>query len=108
MICDVKRKGNTLTIALTGELDHHFAKDVRDEIDAEIVREATTKLIFDLSALTFMDSSGIGMLLGRYKLMSSLGGSIEIKGASAQVDKLLMMAGLKNIIRVTHAGSARR
>ena len=86
-------------IHLTGELDHHFAKQVKDEIDREIIKENTTRLIFDFTALTFMDSSGIGTLLGRYKLMQSLGGGIAICGASPQVDKLLAMSGVKNIIK---------
>ncbi len=103
MLAKFKRNNGTLIIQLVGELDHHYAKQVKEEIDSEIMKENTNRVIFELSSLTFMDSSGIGTILGRYKLMQSLGGVVEICGASMQVDKLLTMAGIKKIIKMTDA-----
>ncbi len=103
MLIEFKRSKGTLTIYLVGELDHHYAKHARDKIDAEIAKENTSRIIFDLSALTFMDSSGIGAILGRYKLMQSLGGTVQIVGVTPQIDKLLTVAGIKKLIAVEQA-----
>jgi len=58
-------------------------------------------LVFDLSALSFMDSSGIGVIIGRYKLMKSLGGQVYIVSSNKTVDKLLLLSGIPDIIKVT-------
>ena len=59
-----------LLLKLTGELDHHNAEKIRKKLDKEIISNGAQTVVFDLSGLTFMDSSGIGVLLGRYKLFA--------------------------------------
>ena len=69
---------STLIAKVSGELDHHIAGRIRDEADARIVKDSIKKLIFDFSELNFMDSSGIGLVIGRYKLVKNYGGNVNI------------------------------
>lgn len=96
----VNIKKDLLIACLSGELDHHTAKEVKDLIEEVIKNREIKNLIFDFSALTFMDSSGIGVIVGRYKLIKSLGGQVAISGASGNIKKLLYMSGIDKIIKV--------
>ena len=96
----VNLKGNTLIATLSGELDHHTAKEVKDTVENVIMNKSVTNLIFDLSSLSFMDSSGIGVVIGRYKLIKSIGGKVAVINTSPYVDRLLTMSGIKRIISV--------
>ena len=77
MLCYEKKK-NALIVRLSGELDHSAASAMRRELDALIAQTEAKKLIFDLNGLQFMDSSGIGLIIGRYKLMARRGGSVAV------------------------------
>lgn len=90
-----------LVVTLTGELDHHTAKNVKNLVEEAIKNKGITNLVFDFTNLTFMDSSGIGVVVGRYKLITSLGGRVAIVNDSAPIDRLLTMSGIKKIITVT-------
>lgn len=87
-------EGDTLTAALSGEIDHHVAEQLRKDIDEEIAMCDTTNLIFDFSNVAFMDSSGIGMVLGRYKKVHGGGGTVTIRNASRLVKQILDMSGV--------------
>lgn len=93
---EVKR--SALTVRLTGELDHSAATRARAELDALIVETGARRLVFDLSELDFMDSSGIGLIIGRYKRMARRGGSVAVVGTNARVDKIFEMAGLYQLV----------
>ncbi len=97
MLTHEKKRG-TMTVHLSGDLDHHTAVRIREELDELIADPGVKRLIFDLSGLGFMDSSGIGMMLGRYKIMSRRGGSIAVRPGDAQVDRLIELSGLYQII----------
>ena len=99
MQIDSKKTGGTLTVKLKGELDHHSADCVRSEVDRLIEDKSVRQLVFDFSGLHFMDSSGIGVILGRYKKMERRNGTVFLKGAGKQIDKILSMAGLYSVIR---------
>lgn len=88
----------TLIITLKGELDHHSAANVKELVEELIKNRGAKHLVFDFSHLAFMDSSGIGVIVGRYKLISAMGGNVAICGASRMVDRLLTMSGIKKII----------
>ena len=90
----------TLIVSLTGELDHHGAEQIRSLIERAITERDVKNLIFDFSALSFMDSSGIGMIIGRYKLIHSLGGGVALVCTSPQMKKLVTMSGLARLIAV--------
>ena len=91
-------KSRMLVMRIYGEIDHHTAGEIRKRIEREIKRTGAVNIAFDFGRVTFMDSSGIGMILGRYKTVQALGGHIIIYDASDQIIRLLEMAGLKNMI----------
>lgn len=90
----------TLIVSFCGELDHHSASRVRQITEEMIQNNGVQNVIFDFSRLSFMDSSGIGMVVGRFKLVASLGGRMAIVGAAPTVERLLAMSGIKKIIAV--------
>ena len=87
-----------LIVEITEEIDHHVAEKIRRKVDDEITRHMPRKTIFDFSRVTFMDSAGIGMLIGRYKMMKLIGGSLEIVNISQTVRRILEMSGINKII----------
>ena len=93
---EVKRNG--LAVRLTGELDHAAAARLRGELDALIARTGAKRLLLDLSALEFMDSSGVGLIIGRYKRMARRGGSVAVIASNKRVDALFDMAGLYQLV----------
>ncbi len=93
-------KKEVLIVSLSGELDHHTAKKVKDLSEEAIKNKGVKNLVFDFTDLSFMDSSGIGVVIGRYKLITSLGGRVAIVNSSATIDRLLTMSGIKKIITV--------
>lgn len=90
--------GTTLVVKVGGEIDHHTAAELREEIDREITRHHIKNLIFDLDKLTFMDSSGIGVIIGRYKQIKARGGKTMIIRVKPQVDKILEISGIKKLL----------
>lgn len=89
-----------LVVSLSGELDHHTAKDVKNLIEEVIKNRGIVNLVFDFTNLTFMDSSGIGVVIGRYKLVRSMGGKVTIVSPARNVSKLLSMSGINKIIEI--------
>ncbi|KAB3531483.1 anti-sigma F factor antagonist [Alkaliphilus serpentinus] len=89
---------NTLIVELEGELDHHVAEDIRIELDDIIERKRIRNLIFDMGLLHFMDSSGIGVIMGRYKNISKLGGKVAVVEVPDKIDKIFTLAGLYRIV----------
>ena len=96
----VKISDRTLIATLSGELDHHTAKNIKDKLEYHIKNEDVINLIFDFSALSFMDSSGIGVVIGRYKLIHSLGGDVAIVNTSSAADRMLTLSGIKKLIPI--------
>lgn len=93
--------GDVLYVHITGELDHHVAASIREAIDRELTKDSSLRNIeFDFSNLTFMDSSGIGVIMGRYKIVEKRGGGIYASHVRPQVQKLLNISGLMNILTV--------
>ena len=91
-------RSRTLIASLSGELDHHSAKEVKSMIEELIKNRGVKNLIFDFSNLSFMDSSGIGVVIGRYKLISSMGGRVAIVSHSRNINRLLTMSGINKLI----------
>ena len=92
-------KGNgVLRVKVGGELDDRRAGEIRRELDALIADPSVRRLVFDLSGLEFMDSSGIGMIIGRYNLMKSRGGSVAVVPGDRRVDRIIELSGLYRII----------
>jgi stage II sporulation protein AA (anti-sigma F factor antagonist) len=93
-------KGTTLVVNVVGELDHHSADHVRQKIDGELLKSTTKNVIFDFSKLSFMDSSGIGVIMGRYKNVNKLGGSMAIVSPNTQINRIIEMSGISKMIPV--------
>lgn len=99
-----KREGERLTVYLSGEIDHCAAAEWRRQIEASIAEEKPSELCLDFSNVSFMDSSGVGMIIGRYKTMKALGGRVTACRMTPSVDRLFHLAGLHRIIDIIPSG----
>lgn len=90
--------GITLVVKLDGEIDHSCAGEIRERIDRELSLHSIQNLVWDFGNVEFMDSSGIGMLVGRYQRVKERGGKTMIIRPKPQVNKVLEISGIKKII----------
>lgn len=109
LVCEAKG-GNDLEVIfavsehiliaeLLGELDHHAAEHVREDIDDAVRENSASCLILDFSKVRYMDSSGIGVVLGRYRKLSASGGEVVIASCSETVKNILNMAGIFSLMQ---------
>lgn len=91
-------KGQVLVIHMPKELDHHNCRNLRYETDLLLAENYITKIVFDFSKTQFMDSSGIGILLNRYKQMERSGGKVAIYGAGVQILRVLTIGGISKLV----------
>ena len=103
---DIKRtdyiymvSGNNLVISLNAELDHHLAEEMRQVIDDVIDKRGVTHIVFDFTKVDFMDSAGIGLIMGRYKKVMDKG-DITIVGVRESVKRILLISGLHKIVNI--------
>lgn len=99
---EIKNLGEkrTILIKVNGELDHHMASIIKTEADKKICATNAVNVIFDLTDMTFMDSAGIGVMMGRYKKARTLGGKTAVFGTNAQTLRIMKMSGIDKIIKV--------
>ncbi|MBR2338657.1 MAG: STAS domain-containing protein [Clostridia bacterium] len=97
MVIRMDNSPNAITIWLSGELDHHAARDLREQVDGAVNRSVAKVLRLDFSGVTFMDSSGIGLIMGRYRLMAARGGQLLVVGASERLLRVMKLAGLEKL-----------
>ena len=98
IVCDMA--GRTMTVGVRGEIDHHTAADIRRDIDTLLFERRPARLVLDLSAVGFMDSSGLGLIMGRLALMERLGGELTLKNPNERLMKIFELAGLERMIRI--------
>ena len=91
---------NCLTIYLPREVDHHNADEIRKEADAVISRNHIRYVIFDFDRTDFMDSSGIGVIMGRYKTISLIGGEVWAVHTNERIRKILIFSGAAKIMQI--------
>jgi len=96
-----KQENQVLTVYLKGELDHHTVSSIKDTIDMQLVSAPVKKLVLDMSGVTFMDSSGIGLIVGRYNRIKSFGGSMAIKNPGQNLLKILKMSGIDKLMKIS-------
>lgn len=96
----LKFKNHTLTILLPKEIDDHVVAILRNELDRQISIRNTEEIIFDFNNTEFMDSSGIGMILGRYKKMQFMKGCVRVINADERIAGAMEMSGLHKIIKI--------
>lgn len=93
----IKLENSTMVAYLSGEIDHHCAANLRSFLDVKIQTSHPKLLILDFANISFMDSSGIGLVMGRYKLMKCIGGTLKIKNPSNQIRKVMTLAGFDRL-----------
>ena len=91
-----------LTLKIIGDIDHHSAKSVREYADFLIIEKRPALILLDLSAVEFMDSSGLGLILGRYTIASDLGCEFKLYKPTPSVSRILSLAGIKTIQNTTN------
>ena len=94
---DLTYKDGALTARLYGEIDHHIAPKIRGEIDAKCETLRPAKLVLDFKAVSFMDSSGIGLIMGRYRCISLLGGRLEVVNIPPTLKKIFTLSGIGSL-----------
>ncbi|MDD6265992.1 MAG: anti-sigma factor antagonist [Clostridia bacterium] len=98
--CEIENENGTLRVKLLGEIDHHSCAYLREEIDKAMFRSRCDTVVMDLCAVTFMDSAGLGLILGRYAKITELGGRLVCVNPSLDIDKILRIAGVRKLITV--------
>ena len=93
-----------LTVFLSGEIDHHNAAVLRLEADEVIQQTLAPAVTLDFADVTFMDSSGIGFVLGRYRIVESYGGSVEVINLSQRLYMMMKLAGLEKLMKLKMKG----
>lgn len=97
---EMSENGDELLICLKGEIDHHSAVRIRTEIDGRISRVRPSTAVMDLSSIDFMDSSGLGLIMGRYAKMQAVGGRLIVKNPNERIVKIFKLAGLERIVNI--------
>lgn len=95
MQIEMRWEGRAAVAMLSGEIDHHTAKAIREEIDERVLEGGKTELVLDFSGVTFMDSSGVGLILGRKRLMEGLGGKLTVRSVPPSMRRLMALAGVR-------------
>ena len=98
---EIKILDGCMIISPNGEIDHHATKGLREKIDSEHPK----KIVFDFSRTAFMDSSGLGLILGRYRKAKEMGVELEIVNPGSKIYRILEMAGIDKMINVKGVGN---
>ena len=91
-------KDKLLVLKITDEIDDHNVQNIRRKADYEMERYMPKRVVFDFDSVTFMDSAGIGMVIGRYKQTALLGGKMELANLTDSVRKIFQMSGVLKLI----------
>lgn len=90
---------STMIVVLAGEIDHHTCVSIREAVDRNYEKKRAKNLIFDFEKVTFMDSSGIGMLMGRYRLVAIGGGVTCLYNVPSDIERILKMANIYKLMK---------
>ena len=102
-LLEMSEEGDELCVCLSGEIDHHSAVWVRAEIDERISLCQPRRAVLELSGIDFMDSSGLGLIMGRYAKMKAIGGELIIRSPGERMMKIIRLAGLERIVTIESA-----
>ncbi|MBQ8000784.1 MAG: anti-sigma factor antagonist [Ruminococcus sp.] len=94
---EIENNENVMTAVLSGDIDHHRCAVIRKKIDARADSERPKVLVLDFSRVQFMDSSGVGLVMGRYRQMSLLGGRLKVINVPENIDKVFRLSGLERL-----------
>ncbi|MBQ9808942.1 MAG: STAS domain-containing protein [Ruminococcus sp.] len=101
MKLDIKNENGRPIARLSGEIDHHNAREIRTELDRFIISAQPKEMVIDMKNITFMDSSGIGLIMGRSKLIKEWGGRLEVREPQPYIRRVLKLSGIERIVKVT-------
>ncbi|MBE6732867.1 MAG: STAS domain-containing protein [Ruminococcaceae bacterium] len=101
MSVEINVTGEVVTAYLKGEIDHHTAREMRETIDSAVELNMPSLLVLDFGGVTFMDSSGIGLCLGRYRNLLKSGAELHITSASPNIYKVMRLAGLEKLAKLS-------
>lgn len=95
-----EQREDSLTVFLSGDIDHHNAAYIREAVD-DIVDSCHAKhLVLNFKDVAFMDSSGIGLIMGRFKKMQAMGGTVVVAGAKSATKRILMLSGIERLVKI--------
>ena len=97
---DVRARDGLLCVYLYGEIDHHSAVALREDLDKLLWRERPRRFVLNLSRIEFMDSAGLGLLMGRYRLVRELGGVMALTAPNPRVLKILRLSGMERLFEL--------
>ena len=100
MSVKIINEDNKVIALLSGEIDHHNAKSLRQDIDFSLRENQPEELIMDFSEVGFMDSSGIGLVMGRYKLMQEIGGNLVVRNPPPHIQKVMRLSGIDRLASI--------
>ncbi len=97
---ETRSREGLLCVYLYGEIDHHSAVALREELDQLLWRERPRRFVLNLSRIEFMDSAGLGLLMGRYRLVRELGGVMALTAPNPRVMKILRLSGMERFFEI--------
>ena len=100
MAVELQTQEKTLIAILSGEIDHHCAQPMRAEIDAKIDDLQPSVLVLDFAGVTFMDSSGIGLIMARHRTMEAIGGSVIVRDPPPHIRRVIRLSGMERIAQI--------
>ena len=101
----IHHDGSALRFGILGDVDHHGAKDLRQSMDSALYFYRPTTCVIDLSRVEFMDSSGLGLILGRRACTEEIGATLILEDPSEGVQKILALAGMERLITIRYGGT---
>lgn len=96
----VVTNGSVVIAYIEGEIDHHNAPVLRERIDSAIEKSRPKLLQIDFSAVSFMDSSGVGLVMGRYKKVARIGGEVEVLNLSRSAERIMKLSALEQFVKI--------
>lgn len=106
-ICEMYYDGQTLYAIPSGGIDHHTARPIREQIDDAVTDRMAARLVLDLSKVDFMDSAGLGLILGRLRHVSAGGGKLILLDPGDDIMRILRLAGIDKRLAIVEGGSER-
>ncbi len=100
MQMEIKNENGASVAMISGEIDHHNAKELRTQLDRYIISSKPPELVIDLGNITFMDSSGIGLIMGRCRLMQECGGRLIVHSPQPYIKRVLKLSGIERIVSI--------
>lgn len=95
-----EERGDAMIVRIGGEIDHHGAVAVRSGIDRVLATKRPTRVYLELSGVSFMDSSGLGLIMGRYALVKRYGGAMAVLDPSPAVIRIIRLAGMDKMVPI--------